>query len=321
MTVTGRDALPAPLAAVDDATAYSPPLWQQNRGFPAAADRSLIGAIWQRPGLIDGLTVTPRAEGANMTVDVAPGAAVVEGTDSPDQGKYLCPLIHGVNAPITAAPGAGLARIDAIVAQVFDDAVTGTGAAEWRIVVVTGTAAANPVVPTLPPSSLLRATIRVDAGTASIAAAAITNIFTAAGDIPVRARAYRTGVQGMIGGIQNQIVFNTIDFISDPAIWDLTTGEFIAPQPGDYLFTAACQLDAATTTVTMGFFVGAIERARGVQINGATNGVASWNMAEMVPLLAGQRLSCRVFVTALTSVSVNPGPETTWMTVRALGPN
>jgi hypothetical protein len=152
------------------------PDWLQAGSYSANMDRYLIEAIWPTGGTITGMTVGPRGAGANMSVDVAAGSAVVHGSDIANQASYLCRLLGTTNALIGAAPGAGLNRIDLVVAQVVDPAALGSGTAGWVLAVVPGTAAASPVPPAVPASALALAQVSVPTGTASILAANITDL-------------------------------------------------------------------------------------------------------------------------------------------------
>ncbi|MBO0731818.1 MAG: hypothetical protein J2P57_21340 [Acidimicrobiaceae bacterium] len=148
-------------AAAPDPTA---PLWMQNVAYPAGVDRELLSAIWpQREGIIrvNDLRVTQRGAGANLSVDVAPGSCLIEGTDTPNQGSYLQTFMDVTNVPLEPAPAAGQQRYDLIIIQVQDDGVLGsiTGP-RGQIRVVTGqTSPSGAPLPIQPPSSFLLATV------------------------------------------------------------------------------------------------------------------------------------------------------------------
>lgn len=163
----GQGAAPAPAANLPD-----PPLWLQAGTYPAQLDRALIDALWSVPGILTAgdLLVSPRAAGANMSVDVAAGRAVVTGSDAPNQGKYLARSLAAVNLVVGAAPGAGTSRIDRVVLHVYDSAIVGGTADVAALEIVAGTAAASPVAPAIPPSSILLAELTIPAGLASITA-------------------------------------------------------------------------------------------------------------------------------------------------------
>jgi hypothetical protein len=157
-------------------TGMNQPLWLQNSPYPAALDRLLIAAALETgvQGLNE-LVVSQRAAGANYSVDVAAGRVVVPITDAPNLGSALCTSTAVNNLTVSGAPGAGLNRIDLVIARVYDASVIGGSINGWQIEVVTGTPAASPAVPALPTSSVELARIAVAAGQASIQTANITD--------------------------------------------------------------------------------------------------------------------------------------------------
>jgi hypothetical protein len=167
-SLLGRAAVPA------EDVVYRPPLWSQESAYPAAADRRLVGAtLW--PGVLgyNDLKVQPRAEGANMSVDVLPGACVVKGTEQAEQGSYLCSLSQRVNVPVAAAPSAGNWRHTHIIARVYEPV---DAEAYWRVEAVNTPAfpEGQPIqFATYPPSTLLLADIMVKSGTSQLTQAMI----------------------------------------------------------------------------------------------------------------------------------------------------
>jgi hypothetical protein len=159
------------------------PLWQDGNDYPARLDRQFIEDVFDVEGVIKpaggALKVSPRAAGANMSVDVAAGRAVVRGDDEANQGHYRVISTAVENLPVGAAPGSD-SRIDLIVARVRDAAVTGGVSSDWLLEVIPGAVAAAPVAPAVPPTAIPLAEVLVAAGTASIDAAKITDRRTAA---------------------------------------------------------------------------------------------------------------------------------------------
>ncbi len=152
------------------------PLWQQSLTYDASLDRRVIAANFGGGVLTGvGLKVAQRAAGTNMSVDVAAGSCCVPGTDTADQGSYLCHSSAVENVVLNAAPGAGTSRIDAIVAQVRDATVIGGTSNDWLVTKVTGTASASPSPPTVPASAIELARVTVASGTASVTNALITD--------------------------------------------------------------------------------------------------------------------------------------------------
>lgn len=164
-------------------TLYAP-IWQQNNTYPASLDRQAL-SLWTTGVIAAGdLAVTQRGAGANMSVDVAAGGCVIEGTEAAGQGRYLATSDAVVNVPLAAAPGAGSSRIDLVVATVRDSAFSGTDD-DWIIQAVTGTPAASPVAPSAPASSLVLASVAVASLAASIVDANITDARVAVTPTPL----------------------------------------------------------------------------------------------------------------------------------------
>jgi len=143
------------------------PKWLQEGVYPARLDRQVLDAIWTE-GILDGLTVTQRAAGANLSVDVAKGRAVINGDNQADQGAYLTGLTGTENLEIGVP--AAQPRIDLIVLRINDTEAGGPVGNNGTIEVVPGVPATTPVVPTLPSSAIELARVSV-----AVAAASITN--------------------------------------------------------------------------------------------------------------------------------------------------
>jgi hypothetical protein len=94
---------------------------------------------------ITGLLVSaiqPEGQDAPLSVNVSPGMDTIIGSDG--QSRYLCSNTAQFNVQLDAAPGHGLARIDAIYDQVVNSG------AQWIIDTVTGDPASSPVSPSCP---------------------------------------------------------------------------------------------------------------------------------------------------------------------------
>lgn len=161
---------------------FEKPLWMQNNTYPARLDRGLFAQLWDE-GVMDltALKVTQRAAGANFTVDVSIGDAVVTGDDQTDQGNYLVKATAVENATITAAPGSN-SRYDIVCLRINDPNAGGNTGDTASIVVTAGTVSASPTVPATPASSLLLAIIGpITSATSSITNAIITDSRVLAG--------------------------------------------------------------------------------------------------------------------------------------------
>jgi hypothetical protein len=154
----------------------------------AAQDyRSVISTLAPFAGTVreNDLKAGPRAAGANMSVDVAAGKAIVAGTSVANQGTYIVQSTAVENVPLATADATN-PRIDLIVAQVYDKQADGGTRYAWQPIPVTGTPASSPVAPAVPPNALLLAEVRVNAGVASVSASNITDrrILSGTGDVP-----------------------------------------------------------------------------------------------------------------------------------------
>lgn len=98
-------------------------------------------------GVVSGLEVSERGAGANMSVDVTVGSAVVEGVNV-DQGKYLAKLAGATafNVAIGAADVSN-PRIDEVYLVVLDDGYDSTDFVLPRLAVRDGTPAGSPSAP------------------------------------------------------------------------------------------------------------------------------------------------------------------------------
>jgi hypothetical protein len=136
-------------------------------------------------GVVSGLAVSERGAGANMSVDVSVGSAIVEGANT-DQGKYLAKIAGATsfNVPLDAADVSN-PRIDELYVVVQDDGYDSSGNVVPRLAVRDGTPASSPSAPG-PDGAwdayLLLATVAVAANETQIEDADITDdrVFAAA---------------------------------------------------------------------------------------------------------------------------------------------
>jgi hypothetical protein len=130
--------------------------------------RTLIDAVYRSEGVVGSteLVVSARAAGANMSIDISPGLAIIQGDSVAAQGKYAVRSTAVENRAVATAPTTG-SRTDLVVLQLFDKQADGGTLYGWDIQVLTGTT-------TAPPSSVILGRVTVSAGNASIAAGNIT---------------------------------------------------------------------------------------------------------------------------------------------------
>lgn len=168
----------------------NPAGWLGNAGATHSAEqmRTYIGSLVGGLGIAASTTrtrgaVVPQLGTAmvvtqngtpNMSVNVGSGVAFLEGTEGAQQGMYAVRAGTVTNLTIAAAPGAGLNRIDLVVAKVQDSGYSGVTDA-WSLAVVTGTAAASPAAPAAPNNSLILAQVFVGALVTSIVTGNITD--------------------------------------------------------------------------------------------------------------------------------------------------
>lgn len=178
------------------------PLWMQENSYAARLDRQLISAIFSE-GVLSGFVVSERGAGANMSVDVAAGVALVDGDDQSNQGTYLVQSTATENVAVSAAPGSN-SRYDIVVLQVNDSNAGGSPGDNFEIQVITGTASSSPVVPSVPGSAILLATIGpIASSTTAITDDLITDarsMATLAYDVVDDAQATRLGTPSVVNG-------------------------------------------------------------------------------------------------------------------------
>lgn len=169
------------------------PLWMQGNTYPARLDRGILAQLWDEGVMnLGALRVTQRGAGANFSVDIAAGTAVVQGDDQAEQGNYLVRSTSTVNVTVSAAPGAN-SRIDLICLRVYDSNAGGVGTSAGQstgaitadtagFVHIAGTPSGSPVPPTVPASCLALATIGpITPSTSSIVNGLITDVRPLAG--------------------------------------------------------------------------------------------------------------------------------------------
>lgn len=149
------------------------------------------------------LLVSERAAGADLSVDVAAGAAWVLG-DTNEDAQPIYRVRNDAVVNLGISPDPSNPRIVSIIAQITDETFAGSGR-EWELQALHGTPAGSPVAPTLPDSALLLASVAVDAGATTVVDADITD-----------ARAYAR-IGGQLGAWSNYTPEVT-GSVSDPTL-------------------------------------------------------------------------------------------------------
>jgi len=140
------------------------------------------GALTARAGVQPGDLLVTAHGTPNMTVDVATGFALVQGTSA--VGGLIPIANNGSLSVAISAANATYARIDIIVARFKDeeDSTATTGNALSTIEVVTGTPSGSPAVPTTPANALVLSQIAVAANATTITSGNVSDkrVYTAA---------------------------------------------------------------------------------------------------------------------------------------------
>lgn len=231
-------------------------LWLENLTYSATDMRRLITSVFNTPGILHtgDLAVAQHAAGANMSVDVAAGSAIIAGSSVSGQGNYQFTSDGTVNVTIAAAPGTGNSRIDLIVAKIQDVDTDGGSTNAASIVAVTGTAAStgSQVAPSAPANSLILATVAVGPSVTTILTANIANKAGTAGS----GRAIPAGriVQSSPQTIAPEAILThfTQDYAVGGMVTQATTGsgELIVPVAGIYPVKAQLAWNVSGLTLT-----------------------------------------------------------------------
>lgn len=158
----------------------TPPLYLQAGSHSAENDRLGLRGLVGTEGVGAGtneMAVTQSGT-PGMSVVVAAGWAWVLGTTSATQGMYSTYNDAAVTLTIGTAPTSNT-RIDRVCLTIRDAAYAGSSN-DVILQVIAGTAAASPVAPALPASSLSLATVLVGTNVSSIVNANITDTRTRA---------------------------------------------------------------------------------------------------------------------------------------------
>lgn len=220
------------------------PLWMEaEEGDPdieysAAHERAaLIGTVFSREGVMDRdaghLRVTQRAEGPNMSVDVAAGQCAIVGDDVSDQGTYLCMSTTPVNVSVPPPPGSGT-RSHLVVAQVKDKLSNGVWTSyEWDIELLEDTGSGTPNVPN---SAIPLARVNVAQGAVSVLSSHIADDRTRSvvGTPAITGTLLETGIHSGWGG---RDATRPLTFQKNPDGWVTLSGWFRRSGPTRNLTT------------------------------------------------------------------------------------
>lgn len=155
--------------------AIESPVFMQNVTYSARLARLLADALAPTEGVVSGLAVSQRGAGANNSVDVALGVAIIKGDDQADQGKYAVRNTATVNVAMSAAPVSN-ARIDLIVLKIRDPNAGGASGDDAVLTTVDGVASGSPVAPATPASTIVLAQVLRTSGDTSVTTGMITDV-------------------------------------------------------------------------------------------------------------------------------------------------
>lgn len=167
---------------------FEPALYLNSGEYDARLDRFLIDLFFAE-GLLDAAntgSVTERAAAPNLSVDVDPFAAVIDGDDIENQGAYLVRLVEGENV-VTDGPPASGTRLDLLVCEVLDASSVALGGRPEgpRLRVVNGTpTSGTPTLPPLPSTAIALASWPVTATTTAILTRDITRYRPQSSTVP-----------------------------------------------------------------------------------------------------------------------------------------
>lgn len=161
-------------------TERNPALWMQNRDdHNAEQERALLNLVFGEAASgvasSSSLRVT-QSDTPGMTVKVAPGYAIVLGTEDAHQGSYGVWNDDAKTVTIGASDPTN-ARHDIIVARIKDSFYSGSDDT-FTIEAIAGTPAGSPADPDIPANCLPLARVVVGANAASIVDADITDLRT-----------------------------------------------------------------------------------------------------------------------------------------------
>lgn len=142
----------------------------------AAGDfRALIQALTPYPGVLnaDGFVCQQRGAGANFSVDITAGKAIVLGSGSPTQMSFMPKTTGTVNLTTPSAPTSGSPRLHKIVAEILDKQVSGTQYG-WQFHLIEDTTGGT--LPATPASAIALAQVSIAVGQASVTTANITDL-------------------------------------------------------------------------------------------------------------------------------------------------
>lgn len=227
------------------------PIWMQAAGADTAIQysaqelRQVLSSVYKTEGVLpalgsNALKVSQRGAGANFSVDIAPGHALIQGDDVTNQGMYLVYVSATENLATPTAPGSGT-RVHRVALQVRDKLHNGSYTTYDAIPVLlqdTGTG-----TPALPASAISLGLVSIAAGQASVTNANIT-------DTRINATAASVLWDPIVASNSTNATTGSATYVTFSTTPIQIT--FVAPATGSVWVTTIARLEAATGTA--GFF-------------------------------------------------------------------
>lgn len=286
----------------------NPPSWLQNGSHPAENDRlTTTGVIWRSKGVADyGSFRVSQSGTPAMTVSVAAGHALVQGTQTASQGLYIIYNDAATTVAIsTASPT--LPRIDRICLTVQDSFYGGTANNQVILQAIAGTPNASPVAPAEPANSITLALVAVAANTTAIVDGNITDSRTVA---QLSENAFTAGSTGAntltVNGINGQTgkAFKINDYLG--------TQKFAVAVDGTITFPdGSTQATAAVGGVT------SVSGGNGITATGTTAVSVAIDTLITADLTTAQTLTNKILTSPQINLGVNTQSGTTYTTVLA----
>lgn len=276
-----------------DANMVDYPLWLQVTGgdpaisYSGAEVRAVAESLYPQEGLVHdplGFKITQRAAGANFSVDISAGRAVVKGDSTSNQGSFLLASTGIVNLTTPTAPASGL-RVHRVIAEVLDKQASGS-AYGWQFRLQEDTGSGTPA---LPASALDLGRVSIAAAQSSITNTNIANVVKWASPFVTGANPV-VGEYGLAAGAPVAAVYQTASQnISNGSTWQNVTfgaaernpmnawsvslpDRFVCPIAGSYLINGGVCLDtlSSNTNPTSASHVGYSLGARSTVAASAT---------------------------------------------------
>lgn len=296
----------------------NPPGWLQAGSHPSENDRlfiqSLLGGSPNQvipSGILasaDFLTVqhgTP-----NMSVDVAKGSAIIDGTESVNQGVYHVYNDATVNLAVTTADPVN-PRWDLLVFKVQDAAYSGAVNSS-SLAIVAGTPAGSPALPATPNNAIALYKIVVPAAAASIVNANLTDLRVVRR--PVMALGYESAGGPLPANVLTSISAQA--FAINVGGWTLSSGALVVPMAGVYRVSAQITMSAITS---LGILQVALTRNGATSVTGnSTYSPAGLNVVTTagpypITCAVGDTLGMSAIQTTSGSQGVPAGAGTTFI--------